>query len=234
MSEQPASIPSSPAEQLEAIHAMLRSGHRGVRLERHSFVLWGGAGALLLIATPWLFTEARFPAVWRRAAVELVFLAALLALAVAADFRITRRVLRRRDESLTFVQRQIGKIWLLLIGLGLMATFGMHFHGGGGMVYVLWLLLLGIGLFTHGLFSEQILGWLGGVVIALGAGALALGLPTEATRWLAVLVFGAGLPSLGIFLRLLDRWSAPLRLAWVLAWVGVVTTTAFAAYAASI
>jgi hypothetical protein len=195
------SAPASPEEQLNAIHAMLRSGHRGIRLELHSFVLWGVTGAILLLVAPWLASEARFPVVWQRASVELVLIAVVIALVVALDVGITRRLRRRRDETLPFIQRQIGKVWLMLMGLGVMVTFGMHFHGGGAMVYVFWLLLLGIGLFTHGLFSEQILGWSGGVVILLGVGALALRFPTEGTHWLAIVVFGVGLPALGFLGR---------------------------------
>jgi hypothetical protein len=230
MAEEMTSASPRPEEQLEAIHAMLNSGHRGIRVERHSLALWGAAGALLLIVTPRLITPARFPAPWQQATAELVFLAVALALVTALDFSITQRLRRRRDESLPFIQRQMGKVWLLLIGLGLVATFGMHFYGGGAMAYVLWLVLLGMGLFTHGLFSEQFLGWAGGIVISLGVGALALHLPMKGIHWLAVLVFGLGLPTLGFLLRALEKRVLSMRLLFLVAWVTAIALGAFATY----
>ncbi len=230
MNEEMTSAPPPPEKQLEAIHAMLDSGHRAIRVERHSLALWGAAGALLLIVIPRLVTTARFPVRWQLATAELVFIAVVLALVAALDFSITRRLRRLRDESLPFIQRQMGKVWLLLIGLGLVATFGMHFYGGGAMAWVLWLVLVGMGLFTHGLFSEQFLGWAGAAVISLGVGALALRLPIKGTHWLAVLVFGLGLPSLGFLLRALEKRHLPMRLLFLAAWVAAIALGAFAAY----
>jgi len=232
MNEEARSASAYAEEQLEAIHAMLNAGHRGIRLERHSLTLWGIAGAFLILVTPRLIRQERFPVRWQGAGVELLFLAAALGLVAVLDFRLTRRIRRSQGESLPFVQRQIGKVWLLLVGLGLLATFGMHFYGGGAMVYTLWLLLLGIGLFMHGLFSEQFLGWSGGAIILLSVCALALRLPMDAARWLAVFVFGAGMPTLGFLLPRLEARSSLVRAACFLGWMALATGGAFAAYRA--
>ena len=53
--------------QLEAIHAMMASGHRSVRMERHTLLIWGVAAAFLILVVDEIFTPERFPEVWARA-----------------------------------------------------------------------------------------------------------------------------------------------------------------------
>ena len=43
---------TAPARQLDAIHAMLAAGHRNLRIERHSLLLWGIPAGLL-----WVLSE---------------------------------------------------------------------------------------------------------------------------------------------------------------------------------
>ena len=41
--------------QLRAIQAMLASGHASVRLERHTFLLWGWVAGGLILLVPHIF-----------------------------------------------------------------------------------------------------------------------------------------------------------------------------------
>lgn len=42
---------STPEQRLETIQSMRFAGHRSVRLERHSLLLWGGVGGFLCAVT---------------------------------------------------------------------------------------------------------------------------------------------------------------------------------------
>src|SRR6185295_3361336 len=134
---------------------------RSIRLQRHSLMLWGLAGAILCLATEHVITPERFPVHWQRSVALLLFLGIVLSGVAIADFWYTRYRIEARDESLPFVQAQVTKIWWLLIGMGVLFTFASSFFGGGQMVFVIWLVLFGLGIYVHGLFSEQILEWAG-------------------------------------------------------------------------
>lgn len=56
---------------LEAIQSMLAAGHRSVRLERHTLLLWGGVGGFLCAFTDHVVTAERFPDNTQRALVLL-------------------------------------------------------------------------------------------------------------------------------------------------------------------
>ena len=221
---------STVAAQLEAIHSMLAAGHRSVRVQGHSLVLWGVVAGLLCIFTEHIITPARFPVPWQRAVALLVFLATVLAAVAIADISYTRHRIRTRDESLPFVQAQVTKVLWLLVGMGVLFTFATSFFGGGYMVFVIWLVLFGLGIYVHGLFSEQILEWTGVMMILLGIGALALRAPYVATQWLAASAFGLGLPLLSTMLDRGASKSVGTRAAQSVLWLAVVLVPAALAY----
>lgn len=188
---------------------MLAAGHRSIRLEKHTLVLWGIAGGVLCAFTDLVISQQRFPVPWQRAVALLIFLAIVLSGVAVVDFNYTRYRVRARDETFPFAQRQVTKIWWLLVGMGILFTFAVSFFGGGYMVYCVWLVLFGLGLYIHGLFSEQILEWIGVIMIILGVVALTMTIPYPATQWLAASVFGLGMPLLS---TMLDRGqSKPIR-----------------------
>jgi hypothetical protein len=76
----------------------------------------------------------------------------------------------------------------------------MNFFGGGYMFYGIVLALLGLAFYVHGLFSEQMLSWVGLLMIALGLVSVALKVPFAVMEWLAVFVFALGMPGLALLL----------------------------------
>jgi hypothetical protein len=221
---------STVTAQLEAIHSMLAAGHRSIRLQRHSLLLWGITGGILCLATEHVITYERFPEHLQRAVAKLLFLGIVASGVAIADFWYTRYRIEAHDESLPFVQAQVTKVWWLLIGVGVLFTFATSFFGGGQMVFVIWLVLFGLGIYVHGLFSEQILEWVGVVMILLGIGALALPASYVATQGLAASAFGLGMPLLA---TMLDRGAS--KSAWTRAgqsalWLAVVLTPAALGY----
>jgi hypothetical protein len=221
---------STVAAQLESIHSMLAAGHRSIRLQRHSLLLWGVTGGVLCLATEHVITFERFPGALQRAVALLLFLGIALSGAAIADFGYTRHRAQARGESIPFVQAQVTKIWWLLLGMGVLFTFATYFFGGGYMVFVIWLVLFGLGIYIHGLFSEQILEWAGVMMILLGVGSLALPAPYVATQWLAASAFGVGMPLLS---TMLDRGASRpvwLRAAQSALWLAVVLTPPIVIY----
>jgi len=223
------SLPS-PEEQLAAIRAMLSSGHRAIRLEPHTFWLWGIATTACILGERGVFTPSRFPIHWQLATFQVLFIASCVAFSVALDLWLTKRVRRRRDESYSFIQRQIGKCTLLLGGLGVAVVFAGWYRSWYTIVFVFWIVDIGLVLFIHGLFSEQFLGWAGLSLIALAISAVAMDIPFEGTRHLLLATCGLGLPSLGFLLRPLGRWGIAARLACLSGWVAAISITAYVAF----
>lgn len=218
------------SKQIEAIHTMLASGHRSIRLEQHTLVLWGLAGAALVFIAELLITEARFPAPWQIAIAIVVLLLSVFVPVAWADYSLTRRVRRARGESISFVQRQIYKVWLLLFAMGTLMEIGMTFYGGGFMSYGIWMVLIGTGLFVHGLFSQRELETFGVLIIVLGIAGFIFKLPYEGMRWLAASVFGLGLPLIGLLLTF-KQTPGPGRLIGLSSlWLASVGVVAVAIY----
>lgn len=217
--------------QIDAIHAMLASGHRSVQMERHTLILWGLTAAGLILTATAIFTPERFPVTWIRALATTGYIATVLAVVAYLDVHLTRRRRDLRAESISFVQQQLTKIWWLLLGLIVVINLGMHFYGGGYMFYSLVLILMGLALYIHGLFSRQMLALAGIMMILLGLLCIGLRLPFKAIEWLTVFCFGLGWPLLGLSLdtAFLNR-SWRHRMAFSLGWLLLVTTPAFAIY----
>ncbi len=222
---------TTAVSQLEAIHAMLASGHRSIRMERHSLILWGVAAAFLIVATEAVFTPARLPLEWQRSLAANLFIAAVLVVVGVWDYRLTRRARLLRNETLSFVQRQITKVWWLLLGLIVVLNLGMNFFGGGYMIFGVVLLLMGIALYVHGLFSVALLAWVGIALIALGLGSVALKFSYPAMKYLAASVFGLGFPALGLVLSYPVLHAHPARRAGLLlGWLLLALAPAALAY----
>lgn len=210
---------------LEAIQSMLVAGHRSVRLERHTLLLWGGVGGLLCAFTEYVITAERFPDNTQRALVLLAWLTVWLGSAGLLDHRLTRRTHDARAETLPFAQAQITRAWWMLLAMGSLGSFAMFFHGGGSMIYALWIVLLGLGIYLFGLFSRSLIEWIGLATILLGVAGLASGLPFGTTRWLAASCFAIGLPLAGWLATRTDGTRVGARVLAVAFWLTLVTGT---------
>ena len=208
--------------QLDAIHSMLSAGHRSLRIERHSLILWGITGGALFFFSAFILTPEQFPDTQQRAVAWLLLLSVVLSGVGVADWQLTRRVKLARAEAWSFIHRQVLKVWWLLMAMGTLLTFAMFFFGGGYMLYSAWLVLLGIGLYVHGLFSEELLEWVGALVIVIGIVSLAYRLPMETMRWISASAFGIGLPLLAAMLDRGRAFPARRRLAQTLMWMFAV------------
>ena len=210
-------------EQFQSIHAMLASGHRSVRLEKHSLLLLGGVGGFLSVATEWVITETHFPDLTERSFALLLWLAFWLGGSSLLEHWLTRRAAARQAETLPFAQAQITRAWWMLLSVGSLGSYAMQFHGGGDMIYALWAVLLGLGIYLFGLFSRLLIEWIGLATILLGILGLA-GLPFGATRWLTASAFIIGLPLAGwLNARVTDSRFTQRMLALVL-WLTLVIT----------
>lgn len=148
-------------QQLDAIHSMLSAGHRNLRIERHSLILWGISFGGLMLLSDHILTADQFPDLFQRAVAWLILLSVTVMSISLLDWQLTRRAKRLRDEAWPFIHRQVLKLWWLLMSVGALMTFATFFYGGGYMIFPAWLVLAGLGLYVHGLFSEELLEWTG-------------------------------------------------------------------------
>ncbi len=230
MEVQPNEQAPRPEDQLEAIRSMLSAGHHSITLELHSFFVWGLATAAALEVFPRIFISRVLPSPVVRALAEILSAAVLLALTAAVDYRISVRAKRSRDETFSWVQRQMGKLSLLFALLGLMLAFGSHFYPWQSVIYVFFLGLMGVALAAHGFFSEPFLVWAGLASIGLAAAEVALQFPFEATHWMTTSAFGLGLTTLGPLQRWVRERGVMVRAACLLAWLGVVAAAGIGTY----
>ena len=217
--------------QIEGIHSMLASGHHSVRLEKHTLVLWGVTGALLILGLQYIVNPDTFPVKWERSIVKVLILTCVLITVGIVDFRLTKRLRQIRDESLSFVQQQMMKVWWLFIGLIVVLNLGMDFFGGGYMFYSAVLILLGMGFYTFGLFATRMLSWCGILLIGLGLVSLGIKPPFLALKYLAASVTGLGLPMLALLLHY-QQWHATFsrRIMAVSVWLLVCIAPVSLAY----
>lgn len=180
------------AVKIDDIHAMMASGHRSIRIERHTLILWGVAGALLIVFVNKLFTPEYITVHWQRVLFSNLLIAGVLVLVAITDFRMTRVKRESRDESLSFVQLQLIKLWWLVVALIVLINIGMNVYGGGYLFYPITLSLIGVGLYAQGLFSQQMLSWIGVCLILLSLASIALGISYLHQEWLAISVLGIG------------------------------------------
>ena len=129
------------ADQIKSIHAMMSNGHRSVRMERHTLVLWGLAGALLIVMMRLFFPPENFDVKWHRTLVVNAISIVVLVSVAIWDFRLTRRSREARDETVSFVQIQLTKVWWSIVALIILIQLGMSFFGGGYLFFALLLRL---------------------------------------------------------------------------------------------
>lgn len=218
------------SQQLDAIHTMLSAGQRNLRIERHTLILWGLAGGVLCLISDHILTAGQFPDNTQRALAWLLLLMVSFGCVGMLDWHLTKRAKQIRDEAWSFIHRQVIKIFWLLTTAGILFTFAMFFFGGGYMTFGVWIILLGLGLYIHGLFSEEMLEWVGALMMLIGMASLASQLPYQTTQWIAASTFGVGLPLLAIMLdqgRTLPVWK---RLSQSTLWVIAVLVLPFVAH----
>jgi hypothetical protein len=220
--------------QIEGIHSMLASGHRSVRLEKHTLILWGVTAAVLILGLKLIVNPDTFPVKWERSTVKLVIIACALLMVGMLDFRLTKRARSQRDESLSFVQQQMMKVWWMIAGLIVILNIGMDFFGGGYMFYSALLILLGFGFYTFGLFATPVLSWSGALLIGLGLVSIIIHPDFSTLKYLAASVTGWGLPLLALLLHH-QQWTATVsrRLLAMFAWLLVCLTPVGLAYGMS-
>lgn len=218
------------ARQLDSIQSMLTRGQRNLRMERHSLILWGVAGAGLFMGSDAVLTAEQIPDLTTRAVAWLLFLTAVLGGTGVADWHLTRRVKAARDETWSFIHRQVVKLLWLLMAVGTLFTFATFFYGGSYMLCTVWLVMIGLALYVHGLFSEEVLEWAGGIIIAIGVAGLAARLPFETMKWIAAAVFGIGLPLLSLLLDHGRERSFVLRLGQAAGWTVLVLAAPLVAH----
>ena len=206
-------------QQLDSIHSMLSAGHRNLRVERHSLVLWGlGCGGLIL-GSNHILTAEQYPDLQQRAFAWLILLALAVSGVAMLDWHLTRRVKQARDETWSFIHQQVLKVLWLLMAVGVLLTFATFFYGGGYMIFASWVVLVGLGLYVHGLFSEELLEWVGALVIAIGIGMLAFRLSYTDLQWVSASTLGLGLPLLSLMLDRGRERAAKVRLQQSVGWL---------------
>lgn len=192
--------------QLNAIHTMLWQGQQSVRMERHTFILWGISAALLIILLDLFLDPQNFKQHWHYVLVETLVISIVLFIAGWWDFRLTHKIRQQRDETLSFIQTQLTKVWWFLVGLIVIINIGMSFFGGGYIFYPLVLIILGLAFYINGLFSRQMLCWQGVALIILGSIALILQPQFDLLKILAASTLGIGFPLLPVLLAR-EHWS---------------------------
>jgi len=163
----------------------------------------------LILASNSILTADQFPDITQRAIAWLTLLAFTLSGVSLIDWHLTRHAKQARDEAWSFIHRQVLKVWWLLMFVAILLTFATFFYGGSYMIFAAWVVLPGLGLYVHGLFSEELLEWVGALIIAIGIGMLAFRLSYNDSRWVAASTLGLGLPLLS---AMLDRGRK--RAAW--------------------
>lgn len=223
-------ISVSTSTQLDAIYSMMEDGQHSVKMERHSLLIWGITAAGLILVTDLLLNKEAIPIHWQLMMSQTTFISVILFFAGLWDLKLTRKVRRQRDESLSFIQLQLTKVWWFFVALIVLLNVGMNFFGGGYMFYGLTLGLMGMAFYIHGLFSTQMLKWIGLMMISIGIASVALNLHFLATKWLAAGVFGLGLPMLAFILdKPTTHSTLSKRLALSAVWfVVVIVPSAFA------
>jgi hypothetical protein len=217
------------SQQLDAIASMMASGQRNLRMERWSLVLWGLAGGLLFLFSESILTPTQLPDLQQRALAWFLLIAFVLGAVGTADWHLTQRAKRSRDEVWSFIHRQVLKVLWLLMAIGALLTFAVFFYGGGYMLYTAWLVLLGTGLYVHGLFSEEMLEWAGALIILIGIAMLATQQNPENLKNIATSVFGIGLPALAVMLDHGRVRSKAYRALQTLGWACLVLAVPLAA-----
>jgi len=222
-------MPTGTEQRLEDIHAMLQTGHQSIRIERHSLVLWGVTAALLILFVNDLFTAIGFNIRWHKIVAGNLFIGAVLLGVGICDFRLTQHKRRQRNETLSFVQRQVTKIWWMLAALIVVINIGANFFDDNYLFYGITLVLVGLAIYISGLFSEQLLDWAGILLMLIGLTLLAATLPRTTQEWISASVFGIGLPLLALLIDRPALKQSSVKIGVTTLWLAAVLLPAAAA-----
>jgi hypothetical protein len=149
----------------------------------------------------------------------LIFLSLFVSCIAVVDWHLTRRAKQVRDEAWSFIHRQVIKVMWLLMAIGVLLTFATFFFASGYMIYAEWVVLFGIGLYVHGLFSEELLEWVGAFMIAVGISMVSFHLTIADMKWVAASTLGAGLILLSFMLDRGRERAARVRLLQSVGWL---------------
>ena len=213
-------------QRLEDIQSMMHIGHKSIQIEKHTFFYWGIAGGLLTVLLEFLYRNA---ATLMTTTVYVGLCITVLGLVGYFDYRKTRKIRRSQDKSVSFIQVRMTRIWWLLIGTAILFSAGLDVYGGSA-VYSIWFVLIGLAIIINASFTTQPLGYYGCALIAIGIVSPML-LPYSGLKWLAVSVFGVGVPLLGFMLyRKFGFWQANKSYA-VIVWLVLSTAPGYVIYA---
>jgi len=217
--------------QVEDIHAMLPSGEESIRVEPHTLIILGLAGFFIIFVNNLIITQNLIEDYWQQQLLEaLIYVVAILTAGII-DYRITQRLYIQRDESLSFVHRQIRKVIYLIVGLVVIYIMGATFLGGGRVnEFIVWA-LFGLTFCVYGLFSEKLLSWFGVFCIAMGYLSDLLKIPPDARTYIELSILGIGLPALAwVLSRPSLHKNISRRLLLSCSWILLVTMPAFVVY----
>ena len=187
---------------LAELQNLLVAGHRPIQMRPGSLVRWGLAFAWLALTTdPLLRMTGLQGQVALQAVIAMLWLGGGMGLTGYLDWRANQAAALRAEETLPFVHVQVSKVWWLLLAAGVLYTGSTFFFGGAYQIYMVWLALVGLGLFLHGLFSQELVEWVGGAIFLLALLVLASGLPLSWHRPLVICTSGLGMPLLGWLLH---------------------------------
>ncbi len=211
----PAQTPQDPSSQLSDIHAMLDSGHHSVRIEKHTLLIWGLGGALIVIFMEWFGSQNFLKLYWQNNIAIYVMGATALSIIAYIDHHKTKNIRIERGESVSFTQTQLMKLWWVGVGLCILTGFGMAFMNLAIITYPLSLIILGVVFYTHGLFSRQALSLAGFLMLVTAAIGLSLAvsktLPYITLQYLGISVFGIGLPLFAFLMDKPKKFKTPLQ-----------------------
>jgi len=210
--------------QIDVIESMLATGHRSIRLERHTLILWGLTTAFLILFVKNVFTPDLIPEIWQRSLTMNLFIAVVVFGIGYWDLRLTRRKRELRDETISFVQKQLTKVWWLIIGLIILINLGMDLFVGKYLFYPILIAFAGLGFFIQGLFSQQFLAWNGIVLILLSLAIIILQIPYLTIEWLTIITAALGMPVMAWLMDLQDvQKKLSYRVIASVLWVTVIT-----------
>ncbi len=180
----------------------------------------------MILLIPRLVSQENFPDQIQRMWLQNGVISLVLLATGVTDALWTARARQRRDETISFIQRQITKLWWLLIALVVVIDIGMNLYGGGYFFYGITLVLTGIGIYVYGLFSRQMLTWSGALQILLGLALIATSPEIHVQEWVAACAFGIGFPAFALMVDRTEQRGAVRELLLSMAWLGLVLVPA--------
>jgi hypothetical protein len=120
--EQTPEAPVKSEEYLKDILSMMTTGHKSIRIEKHTFFYWGISGALLTALVAFLYQNAMM---LMNTTIYAILCTVILGVVGYFDYRKTRELRKAQDESVSFIQVKMTRIWWLLIGTAILFNVGL-------------------------------------------------------------------------------------------------------------